>query len=259
VGSTYKIAEILAQLDEAAKPYGDYGFPMLDHGYYYPVDQRLHAFRDTHRWALIFETLGYNPRAGDLIDVIQKFGNCVGKPGYDNYDFLGRIDNAQELDEIALSDRDWHRASGVSIRGRVIPIPAEARPDMELWDLLRMVVPEDRELFLATEEELRARVPSDLPRLLMLDEWNHPDILSGENQARAARSSSLRGHWLRATPNSMHHWHQIRTGATGRKEAPYEARCRGRALQSVNAGRGSLGTPYNPSRTLGGVMQCRFP
>jgi len=191
VGSTYKIAEILAQLDEAAKPYGDYGFPMLDHGYYYPVDQRLHAFRDTQRWALIFETLGYNPRAGDLIDVIQKFGNCVGKPGYDNDDFLGRIDNAQELDEIALSDRDWHRASGVSIRGRVIPIPAEARPDMELWDLLRMVVPEDRELFLATEEELRARVPSDLPRLLMLDEWNHPDILSGEKPSESGTFQQL--------------------------------------------------------------------
>lgn len=178
--STYTVTEILAQLDEGAEPYGSYAFPMLDHGYYYPVDQRLHVYRDEKRWALIFETLGYNPRAGNLLDVIHKLGNCVGKPGSDNGDFIGRIENDQELDSIALNDNDWSRASGVAVRGKMIPIPAEVEAGMELWGLLRLVVPVDRERFLATEEELRARVPSDLPRLLVLDEWNHPDVLGGE-------------------------------------------------------------------------------
>lgn len=173
----YTASAILAQLDQGAE---DYVFPMLDNGYYYPVDQRLHAYRDDTRWALIIETLGYNPRAGNLIDVIQKFGNCVGKPGNEEDDFLERLDNAQELDEVALGDRDWRRASGITVRGKTLPIPGDGRPGMELWDLVRLVVPTDRLRFLASEEELSARVPSDLPPLLMLDEWHHPDLINGE-------------------------------------------------------------------------------
>jgi hypothetical protein len=176
----YSVSEVLTQLDEGARLDGDLTFPMLDNGYYYPVDQRLHVYRDTGRWALIIETLGYNPRAGDLVDVIQKFGNCVGKPGFEDEDFLGRIENTQELDAIASGDRDWRRASGISVRGKTLPIPVEARPGLQLWELVRLVVPTDRLRFMATEEELRARVPVDLPRLLVLDEWNHPDVLNNE-------------------------------------------------------------------------------
>src|SRR5260370_41665061 len=62
----------------------------------------------------------------------------------------------------------------------MLQLPAEAHPGMELWDHVRLAVPTDRLRFLASEEELRARIPSDLPRLLMLDEWHHPDLINGE-------------------------------------------------------------------------------
>jgi hypothetical protein len=47
------------------------------------------------RRALIVEAVGYSPRAGNLIDVLHVFGNCLteGHPGYDSGDFLERIDN----------------------------------------------------------------------------------------------------------------------------------------------------------------------
>lgn len=175
--ATFTAREILDQLDECAN---DFTFPMLDNGYYYPVDQRLHAYADENRWALIIETLGYNPRAGNLIDVLHRFGNSVGKPGVDNDDFLGRVANNDELDRIALRDKDWRTASGVTVRGITISIPSSVVPGTELEDLFRAVVPEDRLRFMATEEELRARVPVDLPHLTTLDEWNHPDLLNGQ-------------------------------------------------------------------------------
>jgi hypothetical protein len=63
---------ILAQLDKCAE---EFTFPDLGRGYCYAVDARMHLFRDPERWALIVETVGYNPRAGNLVDVVHVFGN----------------------------------------------------------------------------------------------------------------------------------------------------------------------------------------
>ena len=78
--------EVLAQLEQASC---DFQFPDLNHGYYYAVDARLHAFGDAARWALVVEAVGYNHRADNLIDVVHTFGNCLtnGAPGYENEDF----------------------------------------------------------------------------------------------------------------------------------------------------------------------------
>ena len=78
--------EVLAELDRAA---AEFVFPDLDHGYYYAVDARLRAFGDAARWALAVDAVGYNPRAGNLVDVVHTFGNCLtaGMPGFENEDF----------------------------------------------------------------------------------------------------------------------------------------------------------------------------
>jgi hypothetical protein len=175
--SAYGRGEILEQLDRAA---ADYRFPMLDNGYYYPVDVRLHGYADPDMWAIAIETLGYSPRAGNLLNVIEKYGNWIGTPGADNDDFIGRIDNCAELWDLEQHDRQWLEASGVLIRGQLIPFARERSGDAEPWTLLREIVPAHRDLFLASEEELRARIPPKLPELLRLEEWNHPDLLKGE-------------------------------------------------------------------------------
>ncbi|MGC4767981.1 DUF7003 family protein [Micromonospora sp. DT44] len=56
-------ADILEQLDAAAE---EFRFPDLDNGYSYAVDARLHGYRDAGRRALVVETIGYSPRAGNL-------------------------------------------------------------------------------------------------------------------------------------------------------------------------------------------------
>src|SRR6478672_27633 len=86
---------ILSQLDRSA---ADFTFPDLGHGYYFAIDSRLHAYSDVDRWAMIVETVGYNPRGGDVLHV---YGNCLtdGQPGFENEDFLGRIDNFAEVED----------------------------------------------------------------------------------------------------------------------------------------------------------------
>jgi len=180
--AAFSADQILDQMDQAAK---DFRFLMLDNGYYYPVDQRLHAFGDQERWAVVIEALGYNPRAGDLLDVLEKFGNCVGSPGADNEDFIGRLDNYKDLWQLEQQDRAWTDAGRLVVRGTTITLPPSLQAGTEPWDVLRAVVPENRLLFLASEQELRERAPLDLPRLLLLDEWNHPDIVKGDLPSRS--------------------------------------------------------------------------
>lgn len=159
-------AEVLEQLDAAA---ADHLFPDLGHGYYYAVDARHHGDRDDARWALIVETLGYSPRSGNLVDVLHVFGNCLteGQPGYDNGDFLDRVDNWDDVED--ADEPEMYGGGPVMVRGREITVAGQ--PGEELVDVLRRLVPERRDLLLAGETELRRRIPPDLPEVLRLDDW----------------------------------------------------------------------------------------
>ncbi|MBM9624342.1 hypothetical protein JE024_37905 [Streptomyces zhihengii] len=145
--------------------------PDLDNGYYYPVDARMRLFGDNTRWAVVVELLGYAPRSGNLIDVMQWFGNCLtrGDPGFG--DFLARVDNMEEIDPDGAEV--YAGGAPVVVRGTALPVDTHAGTPLQ--NVFRQLAPASRELLLADETELRARIPSDLPELLRLDEWNQPD------------------------------------------------------------------------------------
>ena len=52
--------------------------------------------------------------------------------------------------------------------------------DLRGQHILRVLLPEHREELLATEEELRRFIPADLPLLLRLEAWHHPDLSHDE-------------------------------------------------------------------------------
>lgn len=164
--------EVLAQLDQAAI---DFQFPDLSHGYYYAVDARVRAFGDAARWALVVETVGYNPRAGNLIDVVHTFGNCLtsGAPGYENEDFHVRIENMEDVESRDDPERYLGTAPLV-VRGHAIGI--DAPKGEELASAFRRLVPAHRDLLFGDDAEVRRRLPAGLPQLLQLEEWNQPDL-----------------------------------------------------------------------------------
>lgn len=51
---------------------------------------------------------------------------------------------------------------------------------LRTWHLARGLVPEYRDLLLATEEERRRGVAAGLQKVLEIDEWEHPRLLAGE-------------------------------------------------------------------------------
>lgn len=191
----YSADDILDQLDKCAE---DFTFPMLDNGYVYPIESRLSGYRDENRWALIIEVFGFNYRAGGhdgISNCLHIFGNCLDfEPGTANSNFLYVMDNSAEGDPF---DQEFGESMNLDVktillRGKSISIPhdaeyfkskhieLEAPPEIKIWEFLRAIKDEYRASFLATEEEIRARIPQDLPCIIKLDEWFHPDLANGE-------------------------------------------------------------------------------
>ena len=129
--------EVLSQLDSAVD---DFEFSDLNHGYFYLVDARLRLFADpverraadatrsrSRRWALVVDIVGFNPRAGNLVDAVHTFGNCLttGRPGFENEDFYDRIDN---MDDVEPDDDDlmftYVGSVPMEVRGQYLTIDA---------------------------------------------------------------------------------------------------------------------------------------
>ncbi|WP_281892787.1 DUF7003 family protein [Phytohabitans aurantiacus] len=186
-------AGILTVFDRAAE---QRRFPEPAHPYSYLMAARLHAFGDADRWALVVETVGYNPRAANVVDVMHGVGNCLlGTTEHWGTQHLRRVDNFQDL----FDDRPWpprYRQLPITVRGHELHV--DAAPTIAAQDLFRLLVPDHKDLLLGDEVELRHLVPADLPRLLSLDDWHHTALRvkppSAERERARLRHDSLMRH-----------------------------------------------------------------
>jgi uncharacterized protein DUF7003 len=132
---------------------------------------------------------------GGIDDALYCFGNCLAKaPGISPERTLRPVKDGDSGPLFEPPDGMTLRsgATDLRIRGRSVEVPRapehylqrdvflESPPDVQGFELLRGLLPENRELLLATDEEIQALLPPDLPRLLRLDEWSHPDISEGD-------------------------------------------------------------------------------
>lgn len=232
----YTAQDILHQLDSCAE---DFTFPMLDNGYVYLVDSRLSAYRDDKRWALIIEVVGFHYRAGGhdgINNCLHIFGNCLDfAPGTNNSNFLSITENSDDGDPFDEEYMDSlnPEVKSILIRGQKIPISTdpgfyiqkgielEDPSKVMIWEFLRAVNSDYKEQFLATEDEIRLRIPKDLPLILRLDEWYHNDLANEENPsqnetfqmiAKVLETGSVNLYAPTKTPNN--HWRNWPEGGT---------------------------------------------
>ena len=192
--ATYTQDQILSQLDACA---ADYTFPMLDNGYVYLVDVRLSAYRTERYWAMIIEILGSDFRAGGVFNSLYRFGNCFPEtPGLANDCILAvmndPVNNAvlDEEDHWDIRQEKGHvhireQEVGYDVTAEVLKKHGISEDEMDggsvsVTELVRSLAPEHHVLLLATEEELNKRLQVDVPLILRLDEWCHPDLIEGE-------------------------------------------------------------------------------
>ncbi|MEV0941646.1 hypothetical protein AB0I90_14860 [Micromonospora wenchangensis] len=166
-----RVEDVVDVFDRAAE---QRRFPELEHPYSYLIAARLHGFSDADRWALVVDTVGYNPRAGNVVDVLHALGNCLtGTNEAWQTRFAHRIDNFADLFEDD-SGAAWYRQVPLVIRGQAVPVAAAETTCPE--DLFRLLAPQHRDLLLAESTEVRQLVPSDLPQVLCLDDWHHTTL-----------------------------------------------------------------------------------
>ena len=231
--------EILRVLDRGAEAFV---FPMLDNGYLYLAATRVSLHRSTNDWALVFEVFSFSPRAGLPDLCVCTFGSRLrdrnpperyaSREAYLNY--LAQHPNDDSRLFFPIAEGDWQDeeffdivsldARSIQLREQVLPLPnadefadydielSEA-PRILIFELCRLLAAKHRDLVLATPEERRVSVPEELTEVLVLDEWRHPDLLSGErpsttetfvqfadvlasgNVAKYAPSAEPNAHW----------------------------------------------------------------
>jgi len=196
---------ILSILDEGSRAFV---FPMLDNGYVYLAASRMALFRSPGDWAITFEIFGYSPRTGMPDLNVTTFGSAV-RPVKTVADFasdeayrafLANNENWQQEFFHPIEDQEWIDGDGddvdpaaahLILRGAEVPLPSRddyARAGIALADPARVQIADmsralaftHRNAVLATNAERRACLPEDMTQLLLLDDWQHPDVCDPE-------------------------------------------------------------------------------
>ncbi|MEM7260644.1 MAG: hypothetical protein AAF488_01545 [Planctomycetota bacterium] len=200
--------DILDVLDSCCE---QFTFPMLDNGYVYLAATRLSAFRSAKGWHLSIEVFGFSPRAGSPDVHVYNFGsglqnrktaeNFVTQEAYENNRHANPHNDSQFFypipDEDWIDEEDGERvdssARELVVRDQAVRIPKaeeyealgiplEDPPQVAVFELCRAIAGRHRNLVLATDSERRLMVPDDAKELLVLEEWNHPDVVDSNNK-----------------------------------------------------------------------------
>lgn len=203
--------EILEVLDRTAELFD---FPMLDNGYIYLAAIRLSLFRSSDDWALVIERFGYSPRAYlPSIDVMTFASRLHDRPPPAKGSTIEHQRQWQSLrpsNEFVsfypLADGDWidvedsesvaGDAAQIVVRDTPRALPAldeylrhgialEDPDRVRVFELCRYLAAVARGDVLARPDERRVNVIPELPQLLMLDEWHHPDLVSDERPSES--------------------------------------------------------------------------
>jgi len=193
----FEVQEIFRQLDQEAE---SFTFPMLDNGYYYHGDQKLIVYRDVNRWAMSIETLAFNNHEQTIDGITTHaavFGNCILTKEFndnDNFFFFAEDNGLPTFlvdHEIYIS---YLNPDVKSIRIREQLVPADHDPqhyrakgvDLKYpdkivnYEFLRGLIPDYSDLFWVTRQDIAKKIPIDLPVLMTIREWCHPDLAEGE-------------------------------------------------------------------------------
>ena len=185
---------------------------MLDNGYVYPAAARLSVHRDRTDWAIVVETFGYSPRAGNPDLTVATFTSKVPHP-QTRADYVDERAYLKQHPHDAVEyfwplEGDWTEDESlppgqiVRLRGQEVPVPtaeqcraagiATERPHrIAAFELSRYFAETRRDDVLATREERTAQVLPSLTQVLLLDEWHHPDLVVGQRPSQTRTFQQL--------------------------------------------------------------------
>lgn len=197
----FDVHTILKRFDRAAE---DFKFPMLDNGYYFHGDQKLTIYRDSERWAMTIEILAFNNHELDIYGItthVSIFGNCIlSKKHNDNDNFFSFTEDhgmpAFVKDANSYISYLNPEVKNIKVKDKLVPVIHDRQhyyakgivleyPDKIVnYEFMRGLIPDYSDLFWVTREEIANKIPLDLPVLMTLREWYHPDLIMEEKPGK---------------------------------------------------------------------------
>jgi hypothetical protein len=213
----WRSEDVLSVLDKCCDAFT---FPMLDNGYVYLSATRLSLYRSEQDWAIAIEVFGFSPRSGVPDTQIYTFGSRLlrSKSSADFASpqafaaYVANNPNNESTFVFPVDDGDWLDADNpevladgehtVLVRRNPIRTPApteyaakgiilENSSEVQVYEFCRWLAASHRDSVLATPEERRSCIPSDLIQVLQLEEWSHPDVVNDERPSSNQTFRSL--------------------------------------------------------------------
>lgn len=178
-------------------------FPDLEDGYRSTAGSRIHLYGDSMRWAVVFETNGYHNHAFSAMIELDYVGNCINYP-VENQPKRTYISNQSHL--VLISSEEYERIENkkgrelenfelvsadikqIQVRDKTIPFNSNSKDYEKLGveiqdfdnphkligfkDLVRYLHETSPEVISATEEDIKAHIPYDLPKIMTIDAFH---------------------------------------------------------------------------------------
>lgn len=201
-------SQILAVLDRCCD---HFWFPMLDNGYIYLAATRLSLYRTASDWAIVIEVFGFSPRAGLPDTFIYTFASTLDnrdapekyktREAYELY--LANHPHDESRLTYPIESGNWQdedcdelvseNATKIVLRGQTLSLLSTDQyaqrditlndpPRVQVFELCRFLADAERDSVLATPSERRISVPPDMPQIMQLEEWHHPNVVDDNDR-----------------------------------------------------------------------------
>lgn len=186
---------VLETLDRCAKS-TSCEFITLGDPYIYNVSSRLSIYTDsiTDDWVIVSELMGYHNRTLEAVIKLNYFGNSVNSLpnnefGISNINLISLI-GLNELERIQGEFECISKtANFVKIRNEDVMLEHNLKnyhnnnifssfdenSEIDFIMMLRLLNLTNPDILRATDEEKRKFIPSNLKKLIVIDDWNHTD------------------------------------------------------------------------------------
>jgi len=181
-------AAILAVLDALAE---NFQFPGFNNMNYDMADVRLHGYHGPNGWALLVEELVDWPGAEGLTRIVFAMGDRQGEELKTFSPIDAELDCDPDSGETVVPDEVFVRGQGVAIDRAALDATCEEHGVASSFALLLQLIASQRDALFSTKEELQASVAEGLERVIVLDDWAHPDVYGGPSPSQSEAFQQL--------------------------------------------------------------------
>lgn len=171
----------------------------LEHGYFLTAGNKIHIFADSKRWAIIFEVNDYNNRLNQAQIQQIYIGNCIkyNKEKNSNLEYISNINFLPIIDELEFEKAMENQTNNkfINIRNKKVRFENDYKKyeklgikindsnytaKISLGEFIRYLQETNPAILNATQKELKANIPKNIPYLTTINEYHYASFYNKE-------------------------------------------------------------------------------